>query len=89
MYRKGEVRYEPLPLPDRVQREPADSLAAALAFRDYMKKRHSVREYDPAKPVSEEVIAACVAAAGTAPSGASEPLRPTTPPVGVIGVSIG
>ena len=43
MYRKGEVSYQALPLPDRVQREPAEAQAAAEAFRDYMKRRHSVR----------------------------------------------
>lgn len=32
MYRKGEVSYQPLPLPDRVQLEPEASLAAAERF---------------------------------------------------------
>lgn len=70
MYRKGEVTYRPLPLPDRVQRPPAEALAAAEAFRAYMARRHSVRHYAP-DPVPEAVIAACIAAAGTAPSGAN------------------
>jgi iodotyrosine deiodinase len=70
MYRKGEVSYQPLPLPDRVQLEPDASLAAAERFRDYMRKRHSVRDYAKT-PVPESVIAACIAAAGTAPSGAN------------------
>ena len=70
MYRKGEVSYQPLPLPDRVQLEPEDSLAAAERFLAYMRKRHSVRDYSP-RPVPEAVIAACIAAAGTAPSGAN------------------
>lgn len=70
MYRKGEVKYEALPLPDRVQRDGAEALAAAEAFRDYMRKRHSVRQYSP-REVPEAVIAACIAAAGTAPSGAN------------------
>ncbi len=70
MYRKGEVSYQPLPLPDRVQLEPEASLAAADAFLTYMRKRHSVREYS-IRPVPEGVIAACIAAAGTAPSGAN------------------
>jgi iodotyrosine deiodinase len=35
-----------------------------------MRKRHSVRRYS-AQPVPEAVIAACIAAAGTAPSGAN------------------
>lgn len=70
MYRKGEVSYQPLALPDRVQQDDAGSLAAAEAFLTYMKKRHSVRDYSP-RPVAAEVIAACIAAAGTAPSGAN------------------
>jgi nitroreductase len=70
MYRKGEVSYQPLPLPDRVQRAPTEAQASAEAFRDYMKKRHSVRQY-ATDPVPEAVIAACIEAAGTAPSGAN------------------
>lgn len=62
--------YEPLPLPDRVQLAPDASLAAAQAFRDHMRKRHSVRDYAPI-PVAREVIEACVAAAASAPSGAN------------------
>ncbi|MFM7446225.1 MAG: nitroreductase family protein [Tabrizicola sp.] len=70
MYRKGEVSYQALPLPDRVQMEPEASLQAAETFLAYMRKRHSVRDYSP-RPVPEAVIAACIAAAGTAPSGAN------------------
>jgi iodotyrosine deiodinase len=70
MYRKGEVIYQPLPLPDRVQLEPDASLEAAERFLAYMRKRHSVRDYST-KPVSESVITACIAAAATAPSGAN------------------
>ncbi|TAG17953.1 MAG: nitroreductase family protein, partial [Rhodobacterales bacterium] len=70
MYRKGEVRYKALPLPDRVQLDEAAALAGAEGFLTYMRKRHSVRDYAP-RPVPEAVIAACIAAAGTAPSGAN------------------
>jgi len=70
MYRKGEVHYRALPLPDRVQVPDSEALAAADAFLAYMRKRHSVRDYST-RPVSESVIAACIAAAGTAPSGAN------------------
>jgi iodotyrosine deiodinase len=70
MYRKGEVHYQALPLPDRVQRPEAEALAEAEAFLAYLKKRHSVRDYS-SRPVAEAVIAACIAAAGTAPSGAN------------------
>jgi iodotyrosine deiodinase len=70
MYRKGEVSYQALALPDRVQLGAEASVAAAEAFRDYMRKRHSVRQYSD-QPVPEAVIAACIAAAGSAPSGAN------------------
>ncbi|MFM7335850.1 MAG: nitroreductase family protein [Tabrizicola sp.] len=70
MYRKGEVSHQALPLPDRVQMEQEASLQAAETFLAYMRKRHSVRDYSP-RPVPEAVIAACIAAAGTAPSGAN------------------
>jgi nitroreductase len=70
MYHRGEVRYEALALPDRVQVPPDAALAQAEAFRDYMARRHSVRDFSP-DPVPEAVIAACIATAGGAPSGAN------------------
>ncbi len=70
MYRKGEVTYQPLPLPDRVQLPPDAAIAAADRFRDYMAKRHSVRQFST-QDVPEAVIAACIQAAGLAPSGAN------------------
>ncbi len=70
MYRKGEVHYQPLPLPDLVQLNEVEALAAAERFLSFMKKRHSVREFF-SRPVPEAIIAACIAAAGTAPSGAN------------------
>jgi len=70
MYRKGEVSYQALDLPDRVQLPVTEAVAAAENFRDYMRKRHSVRQFSE-RPVPDAVIAACIAAAGTAPSGAN------------------
>ena len=70
MYRKGEVVYQALALPDRVQRPEGEALAAAVAFRDYMRRRHSVRQF-AGQAVPEAVIAACIQAAATAPSGAN------------------
>jgi len=70
MYKKGEVKYEALALPDRVQKPDDQALLAAETFRDYMRKRHSVRQY-ATRPVPEAVITSCVQAAGTAPSGAN------------------
>jgi nitroreductase len=71
MHSPSRAGYRPLPLPDRVSRSDAEALQAAEAFRDYMRKRHSVRDFRP-DPVPEEVIAACIAAAGSAPSGANQ-----------------
>jgi iodotyrosine deiodinase len=71
MYRKGEVSYQPLALPDRVQKTDAVALTDVTAFANYMKKRHSVRQYS-ARPVPEEIITACITVAGTAPSGANQ-----------------
>jgi iodotyrosine deiodinase len=70
MYRKGEVSYQPLPLPDRVAKPDDETLADARAFRDLMKKRHSVRHYAP-RPVAADVIRACIETACSAPSGAN------------------
>lgn len=70
MYKKGEVSYHPLPLPDRVQKPDARALADVTAFSDYMKMRHSVRQYS-SRPVPETVIATCITVAGSAPSGAN------------------
>jgi iodotyrosine deiodinase len=70
MYKKGEISYQPLPLPDRVQLGPEASLSAAQAYLAYLRKRHSVRQFAPT-PVPEAVITACIQAAATAPSGAN------------------
>ena len=63
--------YEPLPLPHRRALSDGEALAAAEAFREVMRKRHTVREYD-SRPVPEEVIAAAIETAGLAPSGANQ-----------------
>ncbi len=70
MYFRDKVAYEPLPLPDDVTLPPDQSLAAAEQFLAHMRKRHSVRDFAPT-PVDRAVIATCIAAAGTAPSGAN------------------
>lgn len=45
-------------------------LRRARAFRDEVRRRRTVREYSD-EPVPEEVIDACIEAAGTAPNGAN------------------
>ncbi|MEM9869698.1 MAG: nitroreductase family protein [Pseudomonadota bacterium] len=56
---------------DRAKVTDADALDRAEAFRAEIATRRTVRDYDPA-PVPQEVIEACIAAAGTAPSGANQ-----------------
>ena len=62
--------YRPLPLPDRVQKPDPEALAAVRAFRDDMRKRHSVRDY-ATRPVPEALITLAIEAAASAPSGAN------------------
>lgn len=70
MFFRDRIGYRPLPLPDDVTLPDEAALAAAERFRDYMRKRHTVRDFRT-DPIPEEIIAAAVAAAGTAPSGAN------------------
>lgn len=70
MFHRDKVSYRPLPLPDDVSLADDEALDAAGRFRDYMRKRHTVRDFR-ADPVPETVIATCIEAAGTAPSGAN------------------
>lgn len=70
MFAKEKLDYTALALPDRVGLEDGESLRAALDHLAFMRKRHSVREFD-AKPVPRAIIDAAITAAGTAPSGAN------------------
>jgi nitroreductase len=59
-----------IPLPDRRCLSDEVSLRAAGEFDALMQLRRTVRDFD-ARPVAREVIEHCIAAAGTAPSGAN------------------
>lgn len=67
---EAPLRYTPLPLPDRVQLAHDATLEAVKRHLAYMRQRHSVRDFT-ADPVPQAVIEACIATAGTAPSGAN------------------
>ncbi len=58
-------------LDDHARPDMRDMLDRAEAFRDRIATRRTVRDFDTA-PVPRAVIEACVAAAGTAPSGANQ-----------------
>jgi len=70
MFAKETLSYRALPLPDRSEMTDAEMIAAAQAFHDTMRRRHSVRDYAP-RPVPREVIETAIRTAGTAPSGAN------------------
>lgn len=70
MFSKSHLTYEAVPLPDRDDLSDEEMKAAAEAFYASVKRRHSVRDFSD-KPVPKEVIEACIAAAGSAPSGAN------------------
>jgi nitroreductase len=63
--------YRPIPLPDRQAFSDPEALARAAAFRDYLRRRHSVRDFAD-RPVPQAIIEACIAAAASAPSGANQ-----------------
>lgn len=60
-----------IPLPPLPAYDEAERLRRATAFRDFLATRRSVRAFSP-RPVPREVVAACVEAAGQAPSGANK-----------------
>lgn len=66
-----QMVYETEPLVRGPGVPDAEMLAAAEAFRARLATRRTVRDFDPC-PVPRAVIEACVAAAGTAPSGANQ-----------------
>lgn len=70
MFARADLGYEPIPLPHRHDMGDAEMAERARAFLDFMGKRRTVRHYSN-RPVPKAVIADCIAAAGTAPSGAN------------------
>ncbi len=70
MFSKSTLSYEPLPLPDRASYSDAEMAAKSGDFLAHMRRRHTVRDYSD-RPVPRAVIESCIAAAGTAPSGAN------------------
>lgn len=70
MFAREKLRFEPLALPFRHTMDDEAMQAAASRFLAFMRKRHTVRDYDT-RPVPAGIIRDCIAAAGTAPSGAN------------------
>lgn len=70
VFAKEKLDYSAVQLPDRVEMNANDSVKAAKAHLEFMRKRHSVRDFVPT-PVPQAVIDAAIMAAGSAPSGAN------------------
>ncbi|SMX37670.1 nitroreductase family protein [Maliponia aquimaris] len=70
MVSRDQMVYTPVALPDRSDLADEAMQVEAEAFRDRMRRRHTVRDFSD-RSVPRGVIEACVAAAGTAPSGAN------------------
>lgn len=62
--------FKPIPLPDYAEPTVDDMRGRAAAFYEMIRRRHTVREFS-SRPVPRDVIETCLAAAGTAPSGAN------------------
>ncbi|MGH8032171.1 MAG: nitroreductase family protein [Luteimonas sp.] len=60
-----------IPLPSRERLSDDQRIARAAAFADELGLRRSVRDFAPT-PVPQALIAACLRAAGSAPSGANQ-----------------
>ncbi len=70
MFARDDLSYDPQPLPDRRQKGDDQMRAAATAYLEVMKTRHSVRDFDR-RPVPRSVVEDCIRTAGLAPSGAN------------------
>ena len=62
--------YDPIPLDPPQVLAPGVILDDALAYRDRLARRRTVRDFSD-EPIDRAVIEACVLAAGSAPSGAN------------------
>ncbi len=60
-----------VPLTSYREHPPAEMLARSLDFAAEMQRRRTVRQFSD-RPVAQEVVEACLVAAGTAPSGAHQ-----------------
>ncbi|MDV4143713.1 nitroreductase family protein [Shimia sp. FJ5] len=70
MFARDALSYEAVPLPNRSDMSDAEMLAAATAYFEAMKTRHTVRDFTD-RPVPRDVIDTCIRTAGRAPSGAN------------------
>ena len=70
MFARENLDYSAMELPDRLDMSDEERFRAVQAHLDFMRKRHSVRNFSPT-PVPQGIIDAAITAAGSAPSGAN------------------
>ncbi|MEM9027835.1 MAG: nitroreductase family protein [Pseudomonadota bacterium] len=70
MFAKAQLTYEAIPLPDFHRMSDGEMVAAATSFYQFMRTRHSVRQFSD-REVPRGIIEDCIRAAGSAPSGAN------------------
>jgi len=70
MFAKEKMSYNAVPVPDRLTLTDDEAQAKAAEFREFMAKRHSIRDFSDL-PVPRDIIENCIMTAGSAPSGAN------------------
>jgi iodotyrosine deiodinase len=65
------MSYEPIPLPDRLRMSEEQTETSSLNYLNYMRKRHSVRDFSR-EAISDSILQNAVAVAASAPSGANQ-----------------
>lgn len=70
MFAKEKMSYKALPIPDRMDYTDDEALIRVQDFREFLGKRHSIRDFSD-RPVPREIIEHCIMTAGSAPSGAN------------------
>lgn len=70
MFARENLKFDALPIPDRIEKSDAEMQSAAQAYYDTMRKRHSIRDFSD-RSVDRDVIENCILTVGSALSGAN------------------
>ena len=70
MFIKKNLEYQKLPLPHKVSMSDFEMMSSIESFREYMLKRHTVRDFSK-RSVDFAIIQKAIQIAGSAPSGAN------------------
>ena len=70
MFSKKNLKYQKIPVPDIVSTTDEEMLSSISQFKDFMFKRHTIRDFSD-REVDFEIIKQAIQVAGSAPSGAN------------------